>query len=835
MIRCTLLAVWGLLIPELIFAQYTYTWDQENISAESSVEMEVYKTEYSMMLEGGGIKADIGTLEGMGNSSELAGSLDNFASSFGYEAGGKAKSVKTTANIYAAWLDVTKDGKNAILFMFATKNLKKHYFCEISFPENKRSAAEALVKSISCGSSGKTVTVKEDTGDGETKDGIEGGQSGQAALAKGVEAPDFTLKDVNGKNVSLSAFRGKTILLDFWGTWCAPCVENIPSLKAFYEKNGGEDFEIISVANDPNTAKWKKMIAEKGMNWTHVIDPEGTVCGLYNIKYYPTMILINSKGKIVDLNAFEDKAGDYLAGIRGNLKGNTIVTVTDDGDSGSTGLAAGLTAPHFIAADMNGQTVSPSAFKGKTLLLDFWGTWCGACIQLIPSLKTIYDTYGGPDFEILGIANDTDRDKWKKMIADKGMNWTHVIDPEGKVAILYNVKSYPTMMIIDKAGKIVSLKADEDEVAEYLKNAGSSSGKSNTGSGRTGKVTTGVSTGDNNIKTNKNSGSGGSAKKTTGKITNTHTSGSAAEKTTWRLLSAYSADGYTILDETVTAPTSFGGASVSGNDDFTQWIDGNSERDIVKSINTVVHEMCHGYAGKLYIKALMDQGLTPDGTYTSYYLGNGEMKLVKHTDGFTTDKINSIFPKKLITSRYDTYVFPSSASMGSQQHGVYGLLDELHAYYAGTKAAYDFFQYYQEKDNSAEGWSEYVTGYYVTFYAYLEFKSYILYYMLYAKQNQPGVYNDILANEDYLYALRKTDENWTNLINDFKKTRATLYEDLKSKGIEVREEGEFTYFGSKGTGNFSDTYNTFLEGLKDKKIQDIAKAMGLTSAGGPDF
>lgn len=141
--------------------------------------------------------------------------------------------------------------------------------------------------------------------------------------------------------------------------------------------------------------------------------------------------------------------------------------------------------------------------------------------------------------------------------------------------------------------------------------------------------------------------------------------------------------------------------------------------------------MCHGYAGKFYIKALMEKDLTPDGTYTAYYLGNGEIRLVKHTEGFTADKINSVFPKKLMTPRYETYVYPSPPSMGSQQHGVYGLLDELHAYYTGTIAAFDFYNYYyKEKDDTAEGWNEYVTNYYATYYANLEFKSYILYYII---------------------------------------------------------------------------------------------------------
>ncbi len=211
------------------------------------------------------------------------------------------------------------------------------------------------------------------------------------------------------------------------------------------------------------------------------------------------------------------------------------------------------------------------------------------------------------------------------------------------------------------------------------------------------------------------------------------------------------------------------------------------------------------------------------------------MKLVKHSQIFTTNKIHSVFPKNLITGRYETYVYPSEKIMGSQQHGVYGLLDELNAYYAGTKTTLDLYPYYKDKQNSESGWKDFFADYYGTYYAYLEFKSYMLYYMLYAKQKETAVYKAILANEDFLYAFRKTDENWKNLINEFRKTRSEIFSDLKAKGVNVKEEGEFTYFGNSGIGNFSDIYNKFREAMKDKKLEDIAKAMGLESAGGPEF
>src|SRR5690606_24027542 len=72
----------------------------------------------------------------------------------------------------------------------------------------------------------------------------------QQLLTVGNAAPLFTLKDINGNDVSLESFRGKYVFIDFWASWCRPCREENPNLVALYKEFGGEDFEIISVSLD---------------------------------------------------------------------------------------------------------------------------------------------------------------------------------------------------------------------------------------------------------------------------------------------------------------------------------------------------------------------------------------------------------------------------------------------------------------------------------------------------------------------------------------------------------------------------------------------------------
>jgi thiol-disulfide isomerase/thioredoxin len=466
-------------------------------------------------------------------------------------------------------------------------------------------------------------------------------------------------------------------------------------------------------------------------------------------------------------------------------------------------IKKGAMAPDFSLQNISGGTTKLSSLKGKTLLLDFWGTWCKPCIQLIPKLKEIYSKYAAANFELVSIANDSEIEKWKNMVALKKMNWTNLIDIDEKVTKLYHISAFPTLILINEQGIIVEVGASEQQVEDYL----NSQGKTAT-----------------------------DPEDVTNVSTNIHPSGSETEKKTWDLLSRYSPDGYTILDEYYKSPTSYQGQSVSGDSDFTKWIDGSSENDLVKSLNTVVHEMCHGYTGRLYLKGLKDAGLSiADGKYSAFYLGNKEMKVVKHSKVFITKEINTIFPEKLKTSRYETYIYPSEPIMGSQQSGIYGLLDELNAYYQGTKTSLDLYNYYVQNKNNIEGWSQFFADFYGTYYAYLEFKSYMIFYMMYAEKNYKNIYSETLANKDFLYCFKKTDENWRKLISDFKATKAKIVKELEGKGNEISESDGFLMINGQGTGNFSDQYNLFQTELKDAKYQKYAQALGLSSAYGPEF
>ncbi|MFN7669790.1 MAG: peroxiredoxin family protein [Planctomycetota bacterium] len=138
-----------------------------------------------------------------------------------------------------------------------------------------------------------------------------------ANLGPGSEPVPFTAKDLDGKDVAPADYKGKVLLIDFWATWCGPCMAELPHVLEAYEQHHAAGFEILGISLDRATdeEKLRKTIADKGMSWRHVFDGkywQAEVAQLYDVSSIPFTVLVGKDGKVVATNLRGAKLGEAV-------------------------------------------------------------------------------------------------------------------------------------------------------------------------------------------------------------------------------------------------------------------------------------------------------------------------------------------------------------------------------------------------------------------------------------------------------------------------------------------------------------------------------------------
>ncbi|RKU15748.1 hypothetical protein C6501_06175 [Candidatus Poribacteria bacterium] len=318
----------------------------------------------------------------------------------------------------------------------------------------------------------------------------------------GKPAPDFQVKDLKGEELSLKKYRGQVVLLDFWATWCGPCLKELPNVKRTYQKYKDQKFQIIGISLDGSKQPLETFIERENLAWIHYWDQSQKITAQYGVRGIPSIFLIDGEGVIRKTNL----RGHSLETAVAELVGENLTkladpsTQTSEPNSQSKSIPAtklikpspasqkseslqspitkmsewvGKPAPDFEVMNLKGKELSLKKFRGQVVLLDFWATWCGPCIAEMPKIKKTYEKYKDQKFQIIGISSDKSKAPLEAYIEKEELGWIHTWDENRKLRNLYGIIGIPTAFLID--GKGVIRKASlggfdvESAVAELVK------------------------------------------------------------------------------------------------------------------------------------------------------------------------------------------------------------------------------------------------------------------------------------------------------------------------------------------------------------------------------
>jgi thiol-disulfide isomerase/thioredoxin len=256
-----------------------------------------------------------------------------------------------------------------------------------------------------------------------------------------------------------------------------------------------QEYEILQKQTQKVSSRWKTVMdtlsaANKRSNFEYqelrswVLKPyfaEMREIDLAFFNGYPasyvTAYMLRIKGRDLTTDSLKMFYNRLPPKVRESIYGKDIAAQLERRKLG----VVGSLAQDFTAYDIDSIQLSLSEFKGKYVLLDFWGSWCLPCRKLNPHLKDLYAEYKAKGFEIIGISDDDrNHQAWRKAVEDDKLPWRHVLrgmkiingipDRSKDIAAGYNVSSYPTHILINPAGEIIGRYGEDGEEHDQLDN-----------------------------------------------------------------------------------------------------------------------------------------------------------------------------------------------------------------------------------------------------------------------------------------------------------------------------------------------------------------------------
>lgn len=281
---------------------------------------------------------------------------------------------------------------------------------------------------------------------------------------EGAKAPALTVGDWVGPDFSAEDMKGNIVIVDFWATWCGPCIAGMPKNTELAEKYAKQGVKFVGVCISGDEGAMAQIAEDNGAVYPNAFAKGKQIENDWPVQWYPTYAVIDRSGTVRAIGLLPERIDDVVETLlaeEAKQDGRARVLPTwYEGDEQKRERLKDLEAnaddpPALQAASWhNTEALELDQLKGKVVVLDFWATFSPKCIKSIEYHNELHDKYKADGLVFIGVCATLKSELLDEVLQQHAPRYPIMVDDSNKTSIAYQPNGFPDYYLIDKAGRL---------------------------------------------------------------------------------------------------------------------------------------------------------------------------------------------------------------------------------------------------------------------------------------------------------------------------------------------------------------------------------------------